>query len=89
MRAKPALRIKSFFGRSVNAVKTQVWIALSAYVLVAIIKKELNIDRSLGQMLQILSVSAFEKMPLLQAFSLKYETQDVYGDSNQLSLFNI
>jgi hypothetical protein len=86
---KHYLRIKSFFGRSVNAVKTQVWIALSLYVLVAIIKKELNIDRSLGEMLQILSVSPFEKMPLLQAFSLKYTTQNVFSDCNQLSLFDI
>jgi len=63
---KQYLRIKSFYGRSVNAVKTQIWIAISVYVLVAIIKKRLNIDVSLYTFLQILSVTAFEKMSILQ-----------------------
>lgn len=64
---KQYLRIKTFYGTSENAVKTQVWIAISVYVLVAILKKELNIERSLGEILQILSVTLFEKMPLDQA----------------------
>lgn len=66
---KQHLRIKAFYGTSENAVKTQIWIALSTYVLVAIVKKRLQIEQSLYTMLQILSVSLFEKMPILQAFS--------------------
>ncbi len=64
---KQYLRIKAFFGTSENAVKTQIWIAISVYVLVAIIKKELRIDRSLGEILQILSITLFEKVPMEQA----------------------
>ena len=63
---KQHLRIKSFFGTSKNAVKTQIWIAISVYVLVAIIKKRLNIQHSLYAILQVLSVTAFEKTPLTQ-----------------------
>jgi hypothetical protein len=62
------LRIKRFFRASENAVKTQIWIAVSVYVLVAIIKKKLQLDASLYTLLQILSVTLFEKMPLQQAF---------------------
>ena len=62
------LRIKRFFGTSENAVKTQIWIAVSVYVLVAIIKKKLQLDASLYTLLQILSVTLFKKMPLQQAF---------------------
>jgi hypothetical protein len=65
---KQYLRIKSFYGTSVNAVKTQVWMALCIYVLVAIVKKELAIERSMGEMLQILSIVTFDNMPILQAF---------------------
>ena len=86
---KQYLRIKAFYGTSVNAVKTQVWIALSVYVLVAIVKKELNIDRSLGEILQILSIGLFEKTPILQAFlndSAKLKSIDTH---KQLSLFNL
>lgn len=61
---KQHLRIKRFYGTSENAVKTQVWIAVSVYVLVAIIKKELKLDTSLHTLLQILSLALFEKMPL-------------------------
>jgi len=61
------LRIKSFYGTSENAVKTQIWIAITVYVLVAIIKKKLKIDLSLYTILQILSISIFEKMPIIQA----------------------
>ena len=66
---KQHLRIKKFYGNSANAVKTQIWIAISVYVLVAIIKKRLDLDISLYTILQILSVSLFEKTPILQAFS--------------------
>jgi len=63
---KQHLRIKTFFGNTLNAVKTQIWIAISVYVLVAIIKKELKIERSLYEMLQIISISLFEKEPIKQ-----------------------
>mgnify|MGYP003344524283 FL=1 len=64
---KQHLRIKRFFGTSMNAVKTQIWIAVSVYVLVAIVKKRLGLDASLYTLLQILSLTLFEKMPILQA----------------------
>ena len=85
---KQHLRIKKFYGTSANAVKTQIWTAISIYVLVAIIKKRLGLDRSLYSILQILSVSLFEKTPILQALSSAgYETEE--GDSrNQLMLFD-
>lgn len=83
------LRIKSFYGTSPNAVKTQVWIAISIYVLVAIVRKELNIERSMGEILQILSVSLFEKTPIFEALSLeKPEIRDIPG-CNQLPLFDL
>ena len=66
---KQHLRIKAFYGTSENAVKTQVWIAISVYVLVAIVKKRLNLDRSLYSILQILSLSLLEKIPISQALS--------------------
>ena len=66
---KQHLRIKAFYGTSENAVKTQIWIAISIYVLVAIIKKQLRLERSLYSILQILSITLFEKMPLLQALT--------------------
>jgi len=85
---KQHLRIKSFYGNSENAVKTQIWIAVSVYVLVAIIKKRLNIDVSLYTILQILSVSIFEKMPLNQVF-LDNDYTMLHTDSpNQLILFD-
>ena len=64
---KQHLRIKAFYGTSENAVKTQIWIAVSIYVLVAIVRKRLRLNASLYQILQILSVTPFEKMPILQA----------------------
>jgi IS4 transposase len=67
---KQHLRIKAFYGTSENAVKTQIWIAVCVYVLVAIVKKQLGLDHSLYTILQILSISLFEKTPILQAFSL-------------------
>lgn len=83
---KQHLRIKTFFGRSENAVKTQVWIAVSVYVLVAIIRKRLQVDLPLYQMLQILSVTPFNKTPLNQLFT-NYEPDDgLATDPNQLNL---
>jgi hypothetical protein len=83
---KQHLRIKAFYGTTENAVKTQVWIAISVYVLVAIVKKQLKLDRSLYTILQILSVSLFEKTPLLQVLSsTDYENEAFDGD-NQLIL---
>ena len=83
---KQNLRIKRFYGTSENAVKTQIWIAVSVYVLIAIVKKELRLDASLYTLLQILSVSLFEKMPISQAFS-DYGTQfDNIQTDNQLIL---
>ncbi len=86
---KQHLRIKRFFGTTANAVKTQIWIAVSVYVLVAIVKKQLAPNRSLYTLLQILSLSLFEKMPILQAFSqTDYNIQN-NQNYNQLPLFNL
>jgi len=85
---KQYLRIKAFYGTSINAVKTQVWIAVCVHVLVAIVKKELKIERSLGEILQILSVTLFENMPFLQAFSHDSLTMENGTVHNQLSLFD-
>ena len=85
---KQHLRIKKFYGTSANAVKTQIWIAISVYVLVAIVKKRLDLNISLYTILQILSVSLFEKTPLLQAFSNdEYENEQGHC-CNQLMLFD-
>ena len=85
---KQHLRIKSFYGTSKNAVKTQIWIAISVYVLVAIVKKELKIDLSLYTILQILSVSLFEKIPILQALTFTDYNKLLVENSNQLNLFD-
>lgn len=85
---KQHLRIKAFYGRSPNAVKTQVWIAISVYVLVAIVRKRLGIERDLYTILQILSVYAFEKAPLAQVLSAPGYTSENAIIRNQLSLFN-
>jgi hypothetical protein len=84
---KQHLRIKAFYGTSENAVKTQVWIAISVYVLVAIAKKRLQIEHSLYTMLQILSLTLFEKTPILQAFSSDQDYNVDTENSNQLILF--
>lgn len=84
---KQHLRIKRFFGTSENAVKTQIWIAVSVYVLVAIVKKRLNLDASLYTLLQILSVTLFEKMPLQQAFPGSDSSSGSITINNQLNLF--
>jgi hypothetical protein len=86
---KQHLRIKQFFGTSENAVKTQIWIAVSVYVLIAIVRKKLNLDVSLYTLLQVLSLTVFEKMPLQQAFQDDDYTSDNGGIGNQLNLFNI
>ena len=85
---KQHLRIKKFLGTSENAVKTQIWCAVSTYVLVAIVKKELQLDASLYTLLQILSVSVFEKTQL--SYALKSDKTDFepQRDANQLNLFN-
>ena len=84
---KQHLRIKKFYGTSENAVKTQIWIAVSVYVLVAIIKKRLALDASLYTLLQILSLTLFEKMPILQALSQIPTTSDDLAMDKQLKLF--
>jgi len=84
---KQHLRIKQFYGTSENAVKTQIWIAVSVYVLVAIVKKRLGLDASLYTLLQILSVTLFEKMPMQQALSATQTTCDNRSTDNQLNLF--
>ena len=86
---KQNLRIKAFYGTSPNAVKTQVWIAISIYVLVAIVKRELRVDRPLSEILQILSLTLFEKTPLFEALSVKKEQDLEDGNHNQLTLFDL
>jgi hypothetical protein len=84
---KQHLHVKAFYGTSVNAVKTQVWIALSVYVLVAIVKKQLGLDQSLYQILQILSVTIFEKTPISQAFFNVTDETENMKLAKQLNLF--
>jgi hypothetical protein len=85
---KQHLRIKAFYGTSVNAVKTQIWIAISTYLLVAILKKELGLKQNLYTLLQVLSVSLFEKTPVLEAFAAADSTSAEGPFHNQLSLFD-
>jgi hypothetical protein len=85
---KQHLRIKAFYGTSENAVKTQIWIAVSIYVLVAIVRKSLGLEASLYQILQILSVTLFEKAPILQALEASDSQDDLVGNPNQLILFD-
>jgi hypothetical protein len=86
---KQHLRIKAFYGISENAVKTQIWIALSVYVLVAIVKKRLALDVSLYKLLQILSVTLFEKTPISTAVFDVGSNVDEVADCNQLQLFDL
>ena len=86
---KQHLRIKSFYGTSENAVKTQVWIAISVYVLVAIVRKEMKSQRSLSELLQILSLTLFEKTPINQAFSVPIPPNPKEPRHKQLSLFDL
>ena len=86
---KQHLQIKAFFGTSENAVKTQIWIAISTYVLVAIVKKQLHVDRRLAEILQIFTVSLFEKVDILQLLTrinAQYQSEHL---CNQLTLFHL
>jgi IS4 transposase len=85
---KQHLRIKAFYGTTENAVKTQIWIAITVYVLVAIVKKTLKLDQSLYTILQILSVAVFEKTPITQALASTDYTDLNCSTSNQLQLFD-
>jgi Domain of unknown function (DUF4372)/Transposase DDE domain len=86
---KQHLRIKAFYGTSANAVRTQIWIAVSVYVLVAIIRKRLGLEASLYQILQIFSLTLFEKVPILQALQPSDSQSDLHGVGNQLILFDL
>jgi hypothetical protein len=86
---KQHLRIKKFYGLSPNAVKTQIWIAIAVYVLLAIVRKRLRLELSLYSMSQILSVTLFEKMPIFQAFSQINPLTELAGPHNQLTLFKL
>lgn len=86
---KQHLRIKAFYGTSQNAVKTQIWVAVSIYVLVAIVRKQLGLKTSLYQILQILSITLFEKVPILQALQASEYEDDLVHDGNQLTLFDL
>jgi hypothetical protein len=85
---KQHLRIKAFFGTTENAVKAQIWIAVSVYVLVAIVRKRMSLDSSLYQILQILSLTLFEKTPILQALQASDSEDSLLDDGNQLILFD-
>jgi hypothetical protein len=84
---KQHLRIKQFYGTSENAVKSQIWIAVAVYVLVAIAKKRLNLDTSLYTLLQILSITLFEKMPIYQTLAISQNRSQTHPHCNQLNLF--
>jgi hypothetical protein len=85
---KEHLRIKAFYGTSENAVKTQIWIAIAVYVLVAIVRKRMQIEESLYTILQVLSLTLFEKMPLYQAFAQGSYKTKITSPDNQLKLFD-
>ena len=85
---KQHLRIKAFYGTSENAVKTQIWIAVSVYVLVAIVRKRLELEASLYQILQVLSLALFEKTPILRALQTADYENDLHDPRNQLNLFD-
>ncbi len=86
---KQHLRIKKFYGLSPNAVQTQIWIVLSVYVLLAIVRKRLQLDLSPHSMSQILSVTLLEKISILQAFSRFEPSAELTAFRNQLTLFNL
>ncbi|MBE7545360.1 MAG: IS4 family transposase [Solibacteraceae bacterium] len=86
---KTHLRIKAFYGYSENAVKTQIWIAVAVYVLVAILKKRLDLQASLHEILQVLSLTLFEQVPILQAFGELESQEKSTGISNQLTLWDL
>src|SRR5262249_14693502 len=84
---KQHLRIKRFYGTSETALKPKIWTAVSVYVLVAIVKKRLNLDAPLYTLLQILSLTLFEKMPILHALSQDHPRPETVDEANQLTLF--
>ena len=86
---KQHLRIKTFLGNSQNAVKTQIWIAISAYVLVAIAKKTLGVKATLYTFLQVVGLTVFDKTPILEVFEQHNLQETQQADSNQLNLFQI
>jgi len=86
---KQHLRIKSFYETNENAVKTQIWIAVSVYIMVAIVRKRLGLDKTLYQILQILSVTIFEKDPILQVFQASDSESEFFVNPNQLDLFDL
>jgi len=86
---KQHLRIKAFYGTSENAVKTQIWIAVSIYVLVAIARKRLGLEKSLYQILQIFSITSLEKVPILQVFEAFDSESELLDNANQLILFDL
>ena len=86
---KQHLRIKTFYGNSENAVKTQIWIAIGVYVLVAIAKKVLKVDASLYSFLQVVGLTVFEKSPIIQVFENASSRNLPTDPANQLSLFEI
>jgi hypothetical protein len=86
---KQHLRIKRFFGTSENSVKTQIWIAVSVYVLIAIMKKQLGLKQSLYTILQILSLTLFDKTPISCLFAGVPTENEIMSPDNQLLLFNI
>ena len=85
---KQHLRIKAFYGTTENAVKTQLWIAVSVYVLVAVVRKRLGLEATLYQILQVLSITLFEKTPILQALQACDSQNDLPDPSKQLILFD-
>ena len=85
---KQHLKIKSYWGHSENAVKCQIWIAISVYVLVAIVKKQLNLTQTLYEILQILSINIFDKMPINQLFDETLQTNFKEPNNNQLRIFD-
>jgi IS4 transposase len=86
---KQHLRIKAFYGTSENAVKTQVWIAIATYLLVAILKKRLGLEASLYQLLQVVSITVFEKTPILRAFQRTASKVEIPHLPNQLTLLDL
>ena len=84
---KQHLRIKQFYGTSENAVKTQIWIAVSVYVLVAIVRKRLKLEAPLYTLLQVFSVTVFEKIEIQTAFSRETDRSEDLQDEKQLNLF--
>ena len=86
---KQNLRIQHFVGNTINAVKTQVWIAISTYVLVAIVRKQLRLERSMSEILQVLSITLFENTPIIKALSSQHQSTTELTAPNQLQLFDL